>query len=244
MRTFHSHLACTLTLTLSLFACSSDDEDDANAEAGVGANAPATSFFVTSQPGPDGGNFGGLDGADGFCQQLATAAGLPSQTWRAFLSTDEVDARTRIGAGPWMNVAGEMVAASLDDLFASGIPIDEEARAAQSWDEDDKRLLLLDENGQPISSDPNAHDILTGSDPRGNRVAGQNCANWTSGASDASTIVGHSDSRGPQSEEDRMMMPGGNSALGWASVHPSAGCSNPDFNMTGGDGRIYCFAAN
>jgi hypothetical protein len=201
-------------------------------------------FFVTSRAGPDGGNFGGLEGADAFCQQLASAVGAASPTWRAFLSTDDVDARTRIGSGPWSNADGVVVAQGLDALFATGIPIDEEARAAENWDEDDKRMLLLDETGEPTSSDPNAHDILTGSDPSGNRVAGQNCNGWTSGGDDATAIVGHSDSRGPQSEEQRMMLPGGNSALGWVSVHPTAGCSNPLFNMTGGDGRMYCFSAD
>jgi hypothetical protein len=225
---------------LCLVACSSDDSDDA--ETAVAAERPAMSFFVTSQSGPDGGNFGGLEGADAFCQQLADAAGAGSLTWRAFLSTDDVDARRRIGSGPWRNVNGAVVAENLAVLFATGIPIDEEARAAEAWDEDDKRLLLLDETGEPISSDPNAHDILTGSDATGNRVAGQNCSNWTSGAEDVTAVVGHSDSRGPQSAEQRMMLPGGNSALGWVSVHPTAGCSNPQFNTTGGDGRIYCFA--
>jgi hypothetical protein len=214
-----------------LVACSDDER-------------PEMSFFVTSQPGPDGGNFGGLAGADAFCQQLADAAGAGALTFRAFLSSDDVDARSRIGSGPWSNAEGSVVAENLSALFATGIAIDEEARAAESWDDDDKRLLLLDETGQPTSSSPNAHDILTGSDVSGNRVAGQNFANWTSGADDATAVVGHSDSRGPQSAEQRMMVEGGNSSLGWVSVHPSAGCSNPLFNMTGGDGRLYCFAEN
>lgn len=244
MRNYQYFLPCITALSLCLVGCSDSDDDTSNSETGVSSQMAATTFFVTSAAGPDGGNFSGLDGADAFCTQLADAAGLATQTWRAFLSTDSVDARSRIGSGPWMNTEGVVVAASLDALLATGLPIDEQARAASNWDEDDKRLTLLDENGLPISSMPNAHDILTGSDPTGNRVMGQNCQNWTSSASDATAVVGHSDSRGPQSEEQRNMLEGGNSALGWLSVHPTAGCSNTDFAMTGGDGRIYCFAEN
>jgi len=189
-------------------------------------------FFVTST-GDDGGNFGGLEGADAFCDTLATAAGAGDRTWRALLSTDDVDARTRIGDGPWHNADGALVAASLTALFTDGIPVD--AANAAAPDADTKRALLLDETGTPVSSDPLQHDVLTGSDPAGNRIAGQNCDGWTSNAADVTAQLGHSDSRGPQGDD---------TAFGWISSHASQGCSADSLVATGGNGRLYCFAAD
>jgi hypothetical protein len=190
-------------------------------------------FFVSSTGGDDGGNFGGLDGADAFCDELATAAGAGDRTWRAFLSTDDVDARTRIGAGPWHNADGALVAQSLTALLTDAVPVNVDN--AMNPDADLRRLLLLDETGTPVSVTPLQHDILTGSDQSGNRVAGQNCAGWTSSAADVNGLVGHSDSRGPQ---------GDNPALGWVSTHASQGCSAANLVATGGSGRLYCFAAD
>lgn len=189
-------------------------------------------FFVTST-GDDGGNFGGLDGADAFCAELATAVGAGDRTWRAFLSTDDVDARSRIGDGPWHNADGALVAESLDALFEDGIPVN--ADNAMNPDADAKRLLLLDETGEPVSSTPLQHDVLTGSDAAGNRIAGQNCDGWTSNATDVTGQLGHSDSRGPQGDD---------TAFGWVSSHASQGCSADNLVATGGNGRIYCFAAD
>jgi hypothetical protein len=190
-------------------------------------------FFVTSTGGDDGGNLGGLDGADALCDELATAAGAGDSTWRAFLSTDDVDARSRIGAGPWHNADGVLVANDLTALLTDAVPLD--VANAMTPDADAKRLLLLDETGAPVSTTPLQHDILTGSDQAGNRVAGQNCAGWTSAATDVNGLLGHSDSRGPQ---------GTNTALGWVSAHASQGCSAANLVATGGSGRIYCFAAD
>ncbi len=203
------------------------------AGSGPTASAEPMTFFVSSTGGDEGGNFGGLDGADAFCDELATAAGAGDGTWRAFLSTDDVDARTRIGDGPWHNADGVLIAQSLTALLTDAIPLDVDN--AMNPDADSKRLLLLDETGAPVSSDPLQHDILTGSDQAGNRVAGQNCAGWTSSAADVNGLVGHSDSRGPQ---------GTNTALGWLSTHASQGCSAENLVATGGSGRIYCFAAD
>src|SRR5690606_27768501 len=118
------------------------------------------------------------------------------RTWRAFLSTDEVDARTRIGDGPWHNADGVLVAQTLEALLDDAVPVDVDSAA--NPDADPRRLLLLDETGAPVSADPLQHDILTGSDQAGNRIAGQNCNGWTSNSADVTGQVGHSDSRGPQ----------------------------------------------
>ena len=194
--------------------------------------APMT-FFITSTD--QSGNLGGLEGADALCQRLAQAAGSPAtRTWRAYLSTqgpNAVNARDRIGDGPWHNAEGVMIAENIDDLHGD-------------TNRDSNYIIAetsLDENGNPIpgrfrpDNEPqNKHDILTGSDSTGRALpAGEDrtCNNWTSdGAGQA--MVGHFDRSG-----------GGNNTS-WNAAHPSRSCSLADFNATGGAGKIYCFATN
>lgn len=195
--------------------------------------SPATSadqsmgFFVTSTGMGDGANLGGLDGADAYCDQLATSAGSTGRTWRAYLSTQEdgargISARYRIGAGPWYNALGELVASDLDTLHLSPNII---------------KRTAVDENGiqvKGVGDDPNQHDILTGS--MGDGMAyfpGQDdhtCSNWTS-SGEGSAQVGHHDRHG-----------GGNTS--WNAAHGSRGCSQENLVSTGGAGLLYCFAAD
>lgn len=197
------------------------------------------SFFITSDGNGDGANFGGLAGADAHCTTLAAAAGS-SKSWAAYLSTsmvidrssgtpdvtNGVSARDRIGAGPWHNAKGELIAASVDDLHSANANI--------------TGTSGLDENGNPIKGrgdKPNEHDILTGSDSAGHfSTAGGDttCGNWTSNG-EGSAIVGHHDRVGLN--ESRNM-------TAWNSSHGSAGCGEVDLPKTGGAGLLYCFATN
>jgi len=178
------------------------------------------SFFVTSVGSGKGGDLGGLDGADAHCQALAEAAGHGNRTWRAYLSTQgdgAVNARDRIGPGPWFNAQGTRIAANVDDLHS-----------------DQHRLSVftaLDERGRRIPGSgyaPNRHDILTGTRPDGTAYPpGQDmtCNNWTSSSDDgAKARVGHHD------------------FAAWNSAHDSRGCSQQALIGTGGDGLFYCFA--
>jgi hypothetical protein len=169
-------------------------------------------------------------GADARCQALADAVGAGERTWRAYLSAENGDdgpvhARDRIGAGPWYNAAGELVASDLDALHE------------RSGDAE----VFLDEHGEKIngqwpgSPDPNEHDILTGTDPDGRVLAGHTCADWTSDSADLTAQVGHSDGLGPEENPD----PPYNS---WHSSHESESCN--DTEPRGGAGRIYCFASD
>jgi hypothetical protein len=189
--------------------------------------APMT-FFVTSVPIGNGGNLGGLAGADAHCQMLAQAAGAGSRTWRAYLSTQgqgAVNARDRIGAGPWHNAKGVRVAPNVADLHGDN--------------ERDRNYLFketaLDEKGNPVKGrgdQPNQHDMLTGSDSLGRAFpAGMDrtCNNWTSNST-GNAMLGHHDRSG------------GNTTS-WNSAHPSRSCSQPDLVATGGAGLFYCFAA-
>lgn len=181
------------------------------------------SFFVTSEGfGAAGGNFGGLDGADALCDELATAVGAGDRTWRAFLSTNDVDARSRIGAGPWRGADGALIAETLDALFTAGLPPADRA--------------LLDENGEAIPGD--IHDIVTGTGQDGNRLADLNCNGWTSGDAGDQTVVGHSDGNGPQGDAEN---------FGWIRAHltgNNTNCDQAGLAAGGGDGRFYCFAAD
>ena len=191
------------------------------------AQEPMT-FFVTSTD--QAGNFGGLAGADALCQRLATAAGAGARTWRAYLSTQgpgAVNARDRIGSGPWHNAAGVRIAANVADLHGDV--------------ERDRNYLFgdtaLDENGNAIpgrgSQPQNKHDILTGSDSRGMAMTtpgDHTCNNWTS-AGEGSAQLGHHDRSG------------GNTTS-WNSAHGSRGCDLESLNGSGGAGKFYCFAAN
>ncbi|MEM6997139.1 MAG: hypothetical protein AAF721_41930 [Myxococcota bacterium] len=175
------------------------------------------SFFASSVgSGNSGGNLGGLDGADATCQALADAAGQGSCTWQAYLSTSTVDARDRIGEGPWENFDGDEVAASVMALHDNGLP-------------NGMPQLVMDEYGQPIPG--NEHDILTGSTEAGTLLKNATCDDWTTGTDDASAGVGHSDiPNNPQFSPS------------WVEAHVVNGCAPNTLQSTAGAGRIYCFA--
>jgi hypothetical protein len=183
---------------------------------GGGGEPAAFTFFVTSQgSGALGGNLGGLSGADAICQALADAAGAGNATWHAYLSTSDENARDRIGTGPWVNAAGDTIAADVDALHADGLSNGMPQHA-------------LDEYAMPVPSAE--HDILTGSLEDGT-LEGSSCADWTSDSSNDTARVGHSDiPSNPQFSPS------------WNSAHDSAGCSETDLIDTGGAGRLYCFA--
>jgi hypothetical protein len=186
------------------------------------------SFFITSAGPGKGADLGGLEGADKHCQRLAQAAGAGSRTWRAYLSASAaegkpaVNARDRIGAGPWVNAKGVQVASSVADLHSDANKLGKETS--------------LSEKGEVINGrgdTPNRHDILTGSQPDGTVfTTGSNltCQNWTSSGEGAAQ-VGHHDRQG-----------GGQNPTSWNSAHASKGCSQPILQSTGGDGLFYCFA--
>ncbi len=188
------------------------------------------SFFITSEGPGDGANLGGLEGADAHCQQLAAAAGAGGKTWRAYLSasgaagTPAVNARDRIGEGPWFNAKGVQVAANLNELHYSNVQLSKENS--------------LTETGQVVNGrgdSPNRHDILTGSQLNGTAFtddADHTCGNWTKNG-EGSAQVGHHDRTG-----------GGQVPSSWNSAHGSRGCSQDNLVATGGNGYFYCFATN
>jgi hypothetical protein len=190
------------------------------------------SFFITSAGPGKGADLGGLEGADRHCQQLAQAAGAGGKTWRAYLSTQgatAVNAKDRIGRGPWMNTKGVVIAKDLAELHGTN---------------NLNKQNGLNEKGEIINGrgdTPNRHDILTGSQSDGTAFTGaddRTCGNWTKSAQGAA-MVGHHDRQGLN---DSAPM------LSWNSSHPSrgpdGGCSQADLRSTGGDGLLYCFAAN
>ena len=186
------------------------------------AQEPSMSFFVTSVNPGQGANLGGLEGADAYCAELASAAGIEGRTWRAYLSTGAEDARDRIGSGPWHNAEGLEIAADVVALHGDANAITKET--------------ALDENGNAINGrgdSPNRHDILTGTLPDGT-AAELTCDDWTSGG-EGSALVGHHDRRGLDEST---------AARSWNSSHPSRGCSLEALRGTGGDGLFYCFASN
>ncbi|HEY7171040.1 MAG TPA: hypothetical protein VH417_09360 [Vicinamibacterales bacterium] len=201
---------------------------------GRGQQAPPQpmSFFITSASKGNGANYGGLAGADAYCQQLGAAAGRGSVTWHAYLSTqgpNAVNARDRIGNGPWYNQRGQRVAQNVAELHGDTI---EQARIGNALG---KQLSLTDKGGivNGVGDTPNQHDILTGSQADGRAYTdGQDhtCNNWTSNATGTAQL-GHSDKQG-----------GGNGS--WNSTHPSRGCSQENLVSTGGAGLLYCFAIN
>ena len=183
------------------------------------------SFFVTSSGPGDGTNLGGLDGADAHCELLASAVGAGGTTWRAYLSTQgagAVNARDRIGSGPWYNAKGVQIAGSVDELHYSNAALTKETQ--------------LDENGEMTNGrgdDPNQHDILTGSKLDGTAFTDgedHTCSNWTSNGQ-GSAQVGHHDRTG-----------GGAVPSSWNSAHGSRGCGQADLAASGGAGKFYCFA--
>ena len=190
------------------------------------------SFFITSTGKGDGANLGGLAGADAHCQALAQAAGRGGVTWHAYLSTQgpqAVNARDRIGNGPWYNQRGQRVAQNLAELHGDTIEL---ARMGVALG----KQLSLTEKGTVVNGvgdTPNQHDILTGTQPDGRAYtdgADHTCNNWT-GNGAGTAQVGHSDKQG-----------GGNGS--WNSAHPSRGCSQENLVSTGGAGLFYCFAVN
>ena len=207
--------------------------------AAIGTTAQAQqaqmSFFVTSVGVGKGADLGGLAGADRYCQQLAQAAGAGSRTWHAYLSAQEgggqpaVNARDRIGKGPWQNAKGVVVAKTVDELHGANNLTKETS---------------LSEKGEVVNGrgdKPNRHDALTGAKPDGTAFpAGEDrtCKNWTS-STQGSAMLGHIDRQGLQDDD---------ASHSWNSSHPSrgpdGGCSQTDLRSTGGDGLFYCFAAN
>jgi hypothetical protein len=192
------------------------------------AQQTGMSFFITSVGLGKGADLGGLAGADAHCQTLAKAAGAGNRTWRAYLSTTgdkSVNARDRIGRGPWQNAKGVTIAKTLDELHGKN---------------NLTKQTALNEKGGMVNGrgdKPNMHDILTGSTPDGRAMAAgkdSSCGNWTS-SGDGAAIVGH---------HDRMGLDDSDAAKSWNSSHPSRGCSQANLQKSGGAGLIYCFAAN
>jgi hypothetical protein len=192
-------------------------------------------FFVTSVGLGRGGDLGGLEGADRHCQQLAAAAGAGDRTWHAYLSTQApslndphfVNARDRIGAGPWQNARGVVIARNVEELHSASNNL--------------TKRTALDEKGQVVNGfgdRPNMHDMLTGSRPDGTAFPGgpfpdMTCGNWTKGGTEGSAMTGHHDRKGPIDASW---------ATSWNSAHPTRGCDPEGVRSTGGDARFYCFA--
>ncbi len=183
-------------------------------------------FFVTSVGSGKGADFGGIAGADRHCQSLAQAAGAGNRTWRAYLSTTgekRVNARDRIGKGPWQNALGDVVAKNLSDLHA---------------DPRINKRTAITEKGAIVNGrgdTPNMHDVLTGSRSDGRAYTGSDdttCRNWTS-SGEGSAVVGHHDRIGLLDDAE---------SKSWNSSHFSRGCSPDALKSSGGDGRIFCFA--
>ena len=199
--------------------------DDASGDV---ADATRMTFFLTSAGPGNGADMGGLAGADQHCEMLAGAAGAGDLTWHAYLSASAtadaaaVNARDRIGSGPWYNHAGDQVASDIANLHGESNGLTKES--------------VLNEMGGMTNGrgdDPNRHDILTGSDLDGTAFGGDDdttCQNWT-GSGEGSARVGHFDREG-----------GGDNPTSWNAAHASRGCSQEDLQGTGGDGLFYCFA--
>jgi hypothetical protein len=192
------------------------------------------SFFVTSAPIGKGGDLGGLAGADAHCQQLAAAVGAGGKTWHAYLSSSTnatnpgatVNARDRIGRGPWKNVRGVVIATSVEDLHSDANKITKESGLTE------KGTVV---NG--VGDTPNQHDMLTGSQMDGRAFpdnVNMTCNNWSS-SQYGTALVGHVDRRG---NADTIFQ------HSWNSAHMSRGCTQPDLIATGGNGLFYCFATN
>ncbi len=213
-------------LTVVVFAgsCAPSGEDASMDE----PMEPAMSFFLTSAGPGNGAALGGLEGADAYCETLAAAVGAGDATWHAYMSATAtadaaaVNARDRIGSGPWYNQALVQVASDVGNLHGDNNNLTKET--------------VLNERGGMTNGrgdDPNRHDILTGSQLDGTVVPGDDdttCDNWTS-SGEGSAMVGHFDRTG-----------GGANPTSWNSAHGSRGCGQEDLQGTGGDGLFYCFA--
>lgn len=199
------------------------------AAAPAAAQSADASFFLTSTGVGNGADLGGLEGADAHCARLAEAARITGKTWRAYLSTTgaaggpAVNARDRIGTGPWANVRGTIVARDVTDLHAATADL--------------TKQTILDEQGREVNGredSPNRHDILTGSMADGTAYGpgdDTTCQDWTSSSEDGSARVGHHDRQG-----------GGDDGTSWNSAHASRGCGQDNLRASGGDGLFFCFA--
>ena len=213
-------IASAFVSAVALVACATQPPTPAN----------PMSFFVTSSNPGKGADLGGLAGADAYCESLAAKAGAGGRNWRAYLSTTAsqstptVNARDRIGAGPWQNIKGEVLASNVEELHGSNKL---------------GKLTSLTENGEVISGRGDAvnlHDILTGSTPEGRALApgkDSTCGNWTQ-SGEGSAIVGH---------HDRIGLDESAAAKSWNSSHATRGCGLEQLKTTGGAGLLYCFAA-
>ncbi|MEO6012940.1 MAG: hypothetical protein ABIQ30_05065 [Devosia sp.] len=187
----------------------------------IAQDASAMTFFVTSVGLGDGANLGGLAGADAHCMKLAEAAGSTDKNWAAYLSAEGVNAKDRIGAGPWQNFKGDIIATDVADLHSDANKITKDT--------------ALSETGQITKGrgdTPNQHDMLTGSNADGTRAANMTCGDWTLNG-EGQAMLGHSDRMGPATLA---------TAKSWNAAHPSRGCSQDNLVSTGGAGLFYCFA--
>ena len=200
------------------------------------AQSAGATFFLTSAGPGKGADLGGLDGADKHCQSLAQSAGAGAKTWHAYLSTQAADgkpavnAKDRIGKGPWQNSKGVVIARDVADLHSANNNLTKQTALSEKGD-------VINGRGDT----PNRHDVLTGSQPDGTAFAPETdrtCKNWTSSTQGAA-MVGHSDRQGLRDDD---------ASKSWNSSHPSrgpdGGCSQADLKSTGGDGLLYCFALN
>ena len=227
-RTIHSVALASAVLLSGALGSAAQAQQAGTQQAG----AAGMSFFVTSAGSGKGADLGGLEGADRHCQQLAQAAGAGSRTWHAYLSTQAmggqpvVNARDRIGKGPWRNAKGVVVANSVDELHGTN---------------NLTKQTALTETGGVVNGrgdTPNTHDVLTGSQPDGRAFAGaedMTCGNWTKSGTEGAAMLGHSDRTGLDDSPP---------AHSWNSSHASKGCSQDGLKSTGGAGLLYCFAAN
>ncbi len=201
--------------------------------AGAQAQQGEMTFFVTSAGSGQGADLGGLEGADRHCQELADAVGAGSHSWRAYLSTQPaggapaINARDRIGQGPWQNVKGVVIARDLDELHGEN-HLDKASALTEQG-------LVVNGRGDQ----PNRHDMLTGSQPDGTAFAAgedRTCGNWTLSGAEGAAMLGHHDRQGLRDDAP---------SHSWNSAHPSrGGCSQEALRSTGGDGLFYCFAAD
>jgi hypothetical protein len=218
----------TICAAAALSACA----QNASAPAGA-SSASSMSFFLTSVNAGKGADFGGLAGADAYCQKLASSVGASGKTWRAYLSatpaggTPAVNARDRIGKGPWQNAKGVTVAANVDDLHGPNNQLSKQNSVTEKGE-------VVSGRGDAV----NLHDILTGStaDGRADTAAtgDTTCGNWTK-SGDGSAIVGH---------HDRVGLNDSAPMKSWNASHGTRGCGMDALKLTGGGGLIYCFAAN
>jgi hypothetical protein len=224
-----NNVRCGMVASIALLAVGCGGAE-VKQSAAAQAKQPSLGFFITSTGSGKGADFGGLAGADKHCQTLAAAAGAGGRTWRAYLSTSTsggsqaVNARDRIGSGPWHNAKGVVIANNVAELHGAN---------------NLNKQTALTEKGAVVNGSgdtPNRHDILTGTQPDGTAFGGDKdmtCGNWTkSGA--GSAVVGHHDRRGLDESA---------AAKSWNSSHPSNGCSDEALRSSGGAGLIYCFAA-